>query len=135
MEIRNDSGNGHTLERRGVYARENHGITCVLMYVECDLLHSRDFLLLVAYYRRHLCVTKKFRNKLSLIVDQCAQNIGTLRSAHTTRPPLRRTLAGRRETRDSPKNIRGLETERANKKNAQCNRRTVKQILRNFARR
>ncbi|KAL6264148.1 hypothetical protein P5V15_004227 [Pogonomyrmex californicus] len=84
----------HSTETGHLRAIENHGITCVLMYVECDLLHSRDFLLLV-YYRRHLCVTKKLRNRLSLIVDQCAQNIGTLRSAHTTRPLLRRTLGGR----------------------------------------
>lgn len=108
---RNGEGNGTAAEKDMVeretgrsHAIENHGITCVLMYVECDLLHSCNFLLLVAYYHRHFSVIKKFRNRLSLIVDQCAQNIGTLRSAHSTRPPLRRTLAGRRETKDSLKN-------------------------------
>jgi len=58
---------------------ENRGITCVLTYAECELLHLRDFLLLVACYRRRPCVfNSKFHNRLSSIN---APNIGTLRSA------------------------------------------------------
>lgn len=91
MKVRNGSGNGHALKETGTLIYDRESRNHVYSYV-CRMritTFTRLLILLVAYYRRHLCVTKKlYNNRLSLIVDQCAQNNDTLKIGTYTQHAL-----------------------------------------------
>lgn len=124
----------------GALMRDRESRNHVYSYVLCRMriiTFTRLLILLVAYYRRHLCVTKKlYNNRLSLIVDQCAQNNGTPKIGTYTQHALHREelqiddkkIETREELAERKQREQRDRRERANrKKSAQYNRRTVRE--------